>query len=389
LKALRDANLHESIYLTTTCNANQVFTAMVFTRMPLEIWFDEYQFEVDYDIGESGMKFLSVKELGLDLNEIELRYGYHLGHPELRNEIAKQYSGMNNENVAVTTGASEGNFAVIGHLVGSKDHLVVEHPTYPSLYQVPRSLERDLSLLRLTWENEFRPDMDRLRKLVKSNTKLITLTHPNNPTGSVITKEELKEAIEITEGVGAFLMVDETYRDMMFDTPPPLAATLSPNAISLTSMSKTWGLPGIRIGWVVADTSIVEAIRAVREQVTICNSSVGESIALAVLKKKDKILAVRRKSMFANFKILKEWMDNQGWLEWIEPESGVVGAPRLTRGGSTDKLCKLLVTKYRTFTVPGSSMELDGHLRIGFGGEHEELVKGLEQLHLALKEIHR
>jgi aspartate/methionine/tyrosine aminotransferase len=388
-RALRDVDLHESIYLTTACNANQVLNAMVFTRMPLEIWFDEYQFEVDYDIGESGMKFLSVKEIGLDLNEVELRYGYHLGHPELRNEIARQYSGMNGENVAVTTGASEGNFAVIGHLVGSRDHLVVEHPTYPSLYQIPRSLERDLSLLKLTWENQFRPDMEKLRKLVKSNTKLITLTHPNNPTGSVITEEELKEAIEIAEEVGAYLMVDETYRDMMFDTPPPLAATLSPNAISLTSMSKTWGLPGIRIGWVVADTTVVEAIRAVREQVTICNSSVGEAIALAVLKKRDEILAVRRKSMFSNFKILKEWMDNQKWLEWTEPKSGVVGAPRLTRGGSTDKLCKLLVTKYRTFTVPGSSMELDGHLRIGFGGEHEELVKGLEQLHLALKETHR
>jgi aspartate/methionine/tyrosine aminotransferase len=362
---------------------------MVFTRMPLEIWFDEYQFKVDYDIGESGTKFLSLKDVGLDLNEVELRYGYHLGHPELRNEIAKQYRGMKGDNVAVTTGASEGNFAVIGHLVGSKDHLIVEHPTYPSLYQVPRSLERDLSLFRLTWENEFRPDMDKLRKLVKSTTKLITLTHPNNPTGSVITESELKEAIEIAEEVGAYLMVDETYRDMMFDTPPPLAATLSHNAISLTSMSKTWGLPGIRIGWAVADKPIIEAIRAVREQVTICNSSLGEAIALAVLKKRNKILATRRKSMFSNFKILKDWMDDQKWLEWIEPKSGVVGAPRLVRRGSTDDLCKLLVTKYRTFTVPGSGMELEGHLRIGFGGEHEELVHGLEKLTLALREIHR
>ncbi|MDH4214564.1 MAG: aminotransferase class I/II-fold pyridoxal phosphate-dependent enzyme [Candidatus Thorarchaeota archaeon] len=362
---------------------------MVFTRMPLEIWFDEYQFEVDYDIGESGMKFHSVKELGIDLNEVELRYGYHLGNPNLRKEIAKQYRGMTHENVAVTTGASEGNFAVIGHLVGTKDHLIVEHPTYPSLYQIPRSLERNLTLFKLTWDNEFRPDMDKLRKLVKPNTKLITLTHPNNPTGSVITESELKEAIEIAENVGAYLMVDETYRDMMFDSPPPLAATMSSNAISLTSMSKTWGLPGIRIGWVVADTPIIEAIRAVREQVTICNSSLGEAIALAVLKKKEPLLRGLRKSMLSNFKILKGWMDNQEWLEWIEPKSGVVGAPRLTRGGSTDALCTLLVTKYRTFTVPGSRMELDGHLRIGFGGEHEELVKGLDQLQLALKEIHQ
>jgi len=361
---------------------------MVFERMPLEIWFDEYQFDIDYDIGESGMKFLSVKELGIDLNEVELRYGYHLGHPELREEIAKQYGGMSKDNVAVTTGASEGNFAVIGHLIGSKEHLIIEHPTYPSLYQIPRSLERDHSLFPIKWDDEFRPDLDALRKLVKPNTKLITLTHPNNPTGSIITKSELKEAVEIAEEAGAYLMVDETYRDMMFDTPPPLAATLSPNAISLTSMSKTWGVPGIRIGWVVADTPIVEAIRAVREQVTICNSSLGEAIAKRILERKDGILKDLRKTMFENFAIVKEWMNGQSWLEWIEPKSGVVCAPRLKGGKSTDELCKLLVTKYRTFTVPGSRMELDGHFRLGFGGEQEELIKGLDQLTLALKEIH-
>lgn len=361
---------------------------MVFERMPLEIWFDEYQFEVDYDIGESGMKFLSVKELGIDLNEIELRYGYHLGHPELREEIAKQYSGMVKDNVAVTTGASEGNFAVLGHLIGSKEHVIIEHPTYPSLYEIPRSLERDHSLFKITWENDFRPDFDELRKLVKSNTRLITLTHPNNPTGSVISESELKEAIEIAEAADAYLMVDETYRDMMFDTPPPLAATLSPNAISLTSMSKTWGVPGIRIGWVVGDTPIVQAIRAVREQVTICNSSLGEAISKKMLEKKDQLLKELRKSMLSNYKIVKDWMEDQSWLEWIEPKSGVVCAPRLVSGDSTDELCYLLVTKYRTFTVPGSKMELDGHFRLGFGGEQEELIKGLDQLTLALKEIH-
>ncbi|MFW9808477.1 MAG: aminotransferase class I/II-fold pyridoxal phosphate-dependent enzyme [Candidatus Thorarchaeota archaeon] len=361
---------------------------MTFERMQLEVWFDEYQFEVDYDIGESGMKFFSVKDLNFDLNDVDLRYGYHLGHPELRSEIVKMYKGQSIENVAVTTGASEANFSVIAHLVGPKDHIIVEHPTYPSLYQVARSLGRDLSLFHLEWDYEFRPNMDALRKLIKPNTKLITLTHPNNPTGSVITENELKEAIEIAENAGAYLMVDETYRDLMFENPPPLAATMSPNAISLTSMSKTWGVPGIRIGWAVGDTSVVQAIRAIREQITICNSSLGEAIAKEILVKREEMLSSLRQAMLSNYKIVKDWMDSQEWLEWIQPKSGVVCAPRLKRGGSTDELCRLLVTKYRTFTVPGSAMELDGHFRLGFGGEQEELVKGLEQLGHALKEIH-
>lgn len=361
---------------------------MVFERMPLEIWFDKYQFEVDYDIGESGMKFVSVENLHFDLNEVELRYGYHLGHPELRRVIAGQYAGRNYENVAVTTGASEGNFSVIAHLVGPKDNIIVEHPTYSSLYQVPRSLGRDLTLFKLKWENEFRPDMEKLRKLVKPNTRLISLTHPNNPTGSVLTESEMREAIEIAEDAGAYLMVDETYRDLSFEEPPPAAATLSDRAISLTSMSKTWGLPGIRIGWAVADESVVEAIRAIREQITICNSSVGEAIAKGVLEKRDEILAGLRKSMLSNYQIVKEWMEDQKWLEWVEPKSGVVCAPRLRNGKNTDKLCELLVTKYRTFTVPGSRMELDGHFRLGFGGDQEELVQGLNQLKKALVELY-
>ena len=107
---------------------------MVFKRMPLEDWFDKYQYEVDYDIGESGMKFFRVKDLGIDLDEVELRYDYHLGRPELKEKIAEMCDGCSMENVAVTTGASEANFTLIAHLVNRSDHMIVEHPTYRSLY---------------------------------------------------------------------------------------------------------------------------------------------------------------------------------------------------------------------------------------------------------------
>jgi aspartate/methionine/tyrosine aminotransferase len=361
---------------------------MVFKRMALEDWFDTYQFEVDYDIGESGMKFLKVADLGIDLDEIELRYGYHLGGPELREEISSLY-GLTKENVAVTTGASESNFAVIAHLVGSDKHMIVEHPTYPSLYEVPRSLNLDLSLLHLKWEDGFKPDVDKLRALIKPNTRLITLTHPNNPTGSQIDEKSLLEIIEIAESNDIYIMLDETYRDLTFKEPPPLAATLSKNAISLTSMSKVYGVPGIRIGWAVADKPIIEGIRAVREQVTICNSSLGEAIALGVLQRRKGILPKIKSRVLSNYAILKEWMGKQSWLEWIEPEGGVVCAPRLRMGGSTMKLCKLLVEKYRTFVVPGYGLEMDDYFRLGYGGSEEELVKGLEKLNQALAELYR
>jgi len=361
---------------------------MVFERMPLEDWFDTYQYEVDYDIGESGMKFLSLNDLGYELGDIDLRYGYHLGAPELRDLISEQYKGRTAENVAVTTGASEANFSVIAHLVGKDDHIIVEHPTYPSLYQVPRSLERNMSLLQLRWEDDFKPNMDELEKLIKPNTKLVTLTHPNNPTGSQIDEDSLKRSAELAEEHDFYLMVDETYRDLTFKDPPPLAATLGEKAISLTSMSKVYGLPGIRIGWAVADRPVIEGIRAVREQMTICNSQLGESVALRVLEDRNRILQSMREMMFENYDILKNWMDNQQWLEWKEPEGGVVAAPRLKQGGSTRDLCELLVQKYRTFVVPGYGLEMDEYFRLGYGGEKEELIKGLEKLEKALKELY-
>ncbi|MFW9799518.1 MAG: aminotransferase class I/II-fold pyridoxal phosphate-dependent enzyme [Candidatus Thorarchaeota archaeon] len=360
---------------------------MGFKRMPLEDWFDTYQYEVDYDIGESGVKYFTFKELEINLDEVELRYGYHLGRPELRELIASQYSGMNAENVAVTTGASEANFAIIAHLVGPDDHMIVEHPTYPSLYEVPRSLGRDISLLRLKWEEQFKPNLKELKQLIKPNTKLITLTHPNNPTGSQISEVALLEAVEIAKKNDLHLMVDETYRDLTFDTPPPPAATLSKNAISLTSMSKVYGLPGIRIGWAVGDRAIVKGIRAVREQMTICNSSLGEVIAIHVLKRRETILDEMRKHMMENYEILKDWMNRQDRLEWIEPEGGVVCAPRFKQGGSTKQLAEVLVRKYRTFVIPGYGLEMDEHFRLGYGGEKEELLQGLKMLEKALNDV--
>ncbi len=361
---------------------------MTFQRMPLEHWFDKWQYEVDYDIGESGMKFLKLGELDMNLEDVNLRYGYHLGCPELRGLIAEQYQGISMENVAVTTGASEANFSIISHLVGKKDNVVVEHPTYPSLYQVPRSLERDLTLFHLKRENEFKPDLGELEKLVKPETALISLTHPNNPTGSMISENEIKKAIEVAESVDAYLLMDETYRNLTFKEPPPQAATLSSKAISITSMSKVYGLPGIRIGWAIAEKPVIQAIRAVREQITICNSALGEAIAIEVLKRRHAIINEMKDMLSDNYTILKEWMEGQDRLEWIEPEGGMVCAPWLANGKSTKKLCRLLAEKYRTFTVPGYGLEMDNHLRIGFGGEKEELIEGLDRLERALKDLY-
>ena len=354
--------------------------------MPLEDWFDRYQYEIDNDIGESGIKYLSLDSLGVDLGSLGLRYGYHTGSPELRALIAQEYEGLTPEHIAVTTGSSEANFSVITSLVDMSHHIIVEYPNYPSLYEVPRSLGLPYDLFRLTYEENFEPNLEKLESLIKDETSLVTLTHPNNPTGSMISENALRKVIALVEAHDAYLLHDETYRELSFAKPPPPAATLSNRAISMTTVSKTYGLPGIRIGWIAGPRKIVESVRAVREQVTICNSTLSEAIALAALKQKDSILKSAKERVQRNFEVLKRWMAHQDSLEWVEPTGGVVAFPRLKTEASTEALCRLLVTKYRTFSIPGYTFGMDRHMRIGFGGSTDELNEGLARLKLAMEE---
>ena len=364
---------------------------MWFKRMSLEDWFDTYQYETEYDIGESAVKFLTFDELDMDLGKLPLRYGFHKGRPDLRGYLAQQYPGLSSENIIVTSGASEANFAIIAAVANPGDHLIVEHPNYTSMYDVPRSLGCDVTLLHLTYEKQFKPDIDELKDLIRPDTKLISLTHPNNPTGSMISEEELMEIIKIIEERDIYLLFDETYRELEFEKPLPAAASLSPKAISIASMSKCYGLPGIRIGWVATQNQfILDSVLAIREQVSITNNAISEEIAESVLKRKKEFLLKSKHHVENNREIVSNWIDRQDDFEWIYPEAGVVSLPRIKQSVNVDpeKFFRLLVEKYRTFIIPGRCFEMDNRFfRLGFGGTPEEIQTGLENINKAMNEL--
>ena len=361
---------------------------MWFKRMPLEDWFDKYQYEVEFDVGESAVKFLTFDALKLDLGKLPLRYGYHCGRPELRDLIAQQYEGFSADQVIVTNGASEANFAIVAALVEPGDHVIVEHPNYPSLYEVPRSLGCDVSLFHLEMENGFRPDLRKLEALITPRTKLISLTHPNNPTGSMITVRALQDAVELAESRNIYLMFDETYRELAFGDRLPGAASLSSRVISISSMSKSYGLPGIRIGWLAtASQEVLDSVLAVREQVSIANGAINEEIALKVLEQQDEFVQRARQHVATNFEVVQTWMNTQDALEWIPPEAGVVALPRIKSTTTLDPepFYQRLVDEYKTFVIPGRCFEMDNHyFRLGYGGTTDELKRGLENIGNAL-----
>jgi aspartate/methionine/tyrosine aminotransferase len=360
--------------------------------MELEVWFDKYQYAIDYDIGESAVKTLAVEDLEVDLEKILLRYGYHSGRPDLRACIAEQYPGLGPDHIIITTGASEANFTVVAALVKPGDHVVIEHPNYPSLYEVPRSLGCDASLLSLKYENHFKPDLDELKSKITPATKLVSLTHPNNPTGSIISEKDLREVIDVVESYKTFLLFDETYRHMAYgENLLPPAASLSDRAVSITGMSKCYGLPGTRTGWLATTNQfLLEAVVAIREQLSISNNTLGEEIALSVLKRKDAFLTNARKRIMSNREIVAAWIEKHDNFEWVYPAAGVVCFPRIKEHVAVDpdRLYRHLAEEYKTFVVPGSCFEMDNrHFRIGFGADVEEIQTGLSNLDKALSDL--
>uniref|UniRef100_A0AC35GHG0 Aminotransferase class I/classII domain-containing protein n=1 Tax=Panagrolaimus sp. PS1159 TaxID=55785 RepID=A0AC35GHG0_9BILA len=238
-------------------------------------------------------------------------------------------------------------------------------------------------------EQKFRLSIDEINQKLSSNTKLLSITVPHNPTGTVIPQSDLDEIIKITQKSNVNLLVDETYRDMTFADKLPVAASLSPHVISVSSLSKTFGLPGIRVGWLICkDKDLMKKFLAAKEQMIICGSIVDEEIAYQFMKIRTKKLPEILKEIQIRFEIVKTWMkESSDILEWIEPKGGVVCFPRIKAKIDFDEFYQILNTKFKTFVGPGHWFEMEkSFMRIGFGWpkSHEELRQGLKNISSAI-----
>jgi len=356
-----------------------------FRPFSLEDWFAKYELQCRINISESGVLPIDFGWFNTDLDDLRLHYSHMLGDLELRELIARDYPGLSPDRILVTTGCIEANFAAIASMVQPGDHVIVEHPNYQQLYEVPLALGGKVELLRLRYENDYKLNVDELNEMVTPKTKLVVISHPNNPTGSVITLETLRGIVEIVEDNDAYLLSDEIYRELAFTRKPlPPAATLSDHAISSASMSKLHGLPGLRIGWMVADETIIDIAKEIRSYTTICNSTLGECLSKLAFKRKDELVARAERIATTNLRVLKEWVEGRDDVDWVPPEGGLVAIPRFYRDATSTELCSLLAEKYKVFLVPGVCFDLERQFRTGFGWSKEELREGLEFLGKAL-----
>lgn len=363
-----------------------------YRRMPIE---EESPEQLGYgrirrNLAESSVADASLGDLVTDLEGLVLQYGDHLGLPELRATIAADVPGADPDDVMVTPGAVAALFILHTSLLGPGDHIVVARPNYATNVETPRAIGADVSYLDLAFEDGWAVDPARIAALMTPRTRLVSLTTPHNPTGTTLDEATLHEVLALVERAGARLLVDETYREMTFEEPLPVAASLSPRAISVSSLSKTYGLPGIRTGWLVTrDRGLRDRLLAAKEQILISGSLVDETIALGALQRRPAWLPAIRERIDAAFTLTAEWLDGHERLEWIPPRGGVVGFPRVRPGVEVDidAFYRILFEEHGTIVGPGHWFEQPRTcFRLGYGWPTlAELGEGLAAIDAVLE----
>jgi len=293
---------------------------------------------------------------------------------------------LDQDDVLLTPGAAAALFLVATTLLGPGDHIVVARPNYATNLETPRAIGARIDHLDLRYEDGWRVDPDRIAAMLRPETRLISLTSPHNPTGQVLDQARLLAIVEIVERHGrARLLLDETYRDMTFGGPLPPVASLSERAIGVSSLSKTDGLPGIRLGWLsTSDRTLMERLLAAKEQVLITGSVVDEAIGAEVVRRRADRLPGIRAGIDRHLAIVRDWMAGQEAFEWIEPRGGVVGFPRVRPELSLDedRFYATLFERHGTIVGPGHWFDQPRrYFRLGYGWPTtERLEEGLAAL---------
>ena len=366
---------------------------MEYVRMPIEVESPEEKGydTIQYNLSESSVADLSIADIGYIDPATKLAYTDHKGKPGLRKLVAAQYNNIYADEVLLTCGAAAALFMVNTSLLTAADHLIVVQPNYATNIEVPKAIGCKISYISLQIENEWKLNIDAIAAAITLATKLISITSPHNPTGMVLGEDELRKIIQLAEEKNIYLLVDETYRDICFNTPYPLAASISNKVISISSLSKAYGLPGIRIGWLVAkDKNLFEKLLAAKEMIFITNSVLDEEACFSFLQKKDFWKEKINKSAVANLEIVKAWLQAEKRMEYVLPKGGVVCFPAIRKGLAIDYnlFYQQLFSKYGTMVGPGHWFNMDErYMRIGFAWiDKETLQAGLTNISRCLND---
>jgi len=345
------------------------------------------------NLSESSIPDRKLGEFGLDLSDLTLFYGEHRGDPALREQIALHSgsSAIRPENVLVCAGAAGALFIVASSLLKPDSHLVVVRPNYATNIETPKAIGCDITYIDLSFDDGFKTDIDAIERAVRPDTAYISVTCPHNPTGTMMSWDDLLRLDDIARRHGCLVLVDETYRDLSYGEPYPTAASISERFISVSSLSKAYGTPGIRTGWLITrNQPLYELFLAAKEQIGICGSVLDEAVGAGVLAQRESWLAKSNQRNLRHRGIVREWMEGEPYIEWVEPAGGVVCFPRLKVDASfdLDRFYRSLLETHGTYVGPGHWFEMPRHyMRIGFAWLSEQQLRdGLAAISAAIRE---
>lgn len=351
-----------------------------------------YEQDVEFNLSESGVHPMLVRELLGDdpeqlqqLLDTDLNYPYVNGDPELRQHISGLYDGAGAENILVTVGAIEANYITIRTLLKPGDEIVIMVPNYMQIWGIAKNHGLSVKTFSLKADQDWAPDLDELESVVSEKTRLIAVCNPNNPTGRAMTEPEMDAIISIADRVGAWILADEVYSgaERATDTQTPSFYGRYPKVVAMGSMSKAYGLPGLRLGWVTGPKSTLDDIWARHEYTTIAATMLSNKLAARALSPavRPRILARTRGFIRRGYPVLEEWMaERQGLFEVTAPDAAAIAFVRYNLDVNSTELANRLRDEQSVLLVPGDQFGLDQHLRISFGLPERYLRAGLERI---------
>jgi len=369
-----------------------------FQPFDMERMMSKWENIVEYNLSESGVHPVTVRELLDDptmveeLLATELNYPQTNGTVELREHIAALYPGAMPDNVLVTVGCAEANFITLQTLLAAGDEMVVMLPNYMQIWGLGHNLGFRVRAFHLQEERGWAPDLGELDEVVTERTKLVAVCNPNNPTGYILTQEEMDAIVAAAERVGAWLLADEVYRgaERLTDTETPSFWGRYDKVLAMNSLSKAYGLPGLRIGWVVGPADIVDDIWARHEYTTISATMLANKLAALALSPQVRPRLIQRARAYIRrgFPILDGWLEShEETFTLVPPQAAAIVFARYHLDVNSTELVERLMHEKSVLIVPGDHFGLDHHLRISFGLPPDYLRAGLDRIHQLIVEL--
>ncbi len=358
----------------------------------VEIWMNEWETKCDWNLAETCVESLTIAglleltgktEASLtELLPLKMTYGEIEGSVRLRTAIAGLYEKQQIENVVVTHGTIGANMLIHKTLVEAGDRVVTVVPTYQQHYSIPASIGAEVQKLKLREQNNFLPDLDELRAMVVAGTRLIAMTNPNNPTGALMDRAMLEEIVTIAREADAWILCDEVYRgtDQHGDGMTVSIADLYEKGISTAGMSKAFALAGLRLGWVAGPFELIEKISIHRDYDTISVGMIDDHFATIALENRNDVLARSQAITRGNLAFLEEWISREPRITWVKPHSGTVALLKYDLPMNSREFCTTLLKETGVMFTPGSVLDMEGYIRIGYANNPDILKEGLSRV---------